>query len=189
MTDAPGEQARPRYGEFATPEEQRARIRASDPTGSLQQRPDPAFAPAATPGSAAGAPAIDPLPAAAPRRLADRIVTFALLGYGAINVLFTVTSLMDFPSLARAYFDLMGITEPFTNVTQGRTWGTIAAVVLVVGYLVTLWLSWRRVRAGKLAWWIPLVGAVVTQLTAGVCMVVPIMGDPAVAAFLAGSVG
>ena len=36
--------------------------------------------------------------------------------------------------------------------------------------------------AGKLAWWIPLVGAIVTFIVVSVCLTVPLLGDPAIVA-------
>jgi hypothetical protein len=38
--------------------------------------------------------------------------------------------------------------------------------------------------AGKIAWWVPLVGAVVTHVVVGALAIVPLMSDPAFAAYL-----
>ena len=52
-----------------------------------------------------------------------------------------------------------------------------------VGYLITAYFSWRRLRAGRVSWWVPLVGAVVTYLAVYVCLAVPLLGDPAFVRF------
>ena len=77
MSDAPDERPRPQYGEYATPEEQRARIQQPDATWALEtgQAVDGAQVHAAP----ADAAPVDPVPAMTPARGVDRVVTLALL--------------------------------------------------------------------------------------------------------------
>ena len=72
-------QDRPQYGEYATPEEQRARIRQPDATLSLDEGVHPGTVPAAAPQHLAVGET-DP----GRRGRIDRIVTFALLALGAL---------------------------------------------------------------------------------------------------------
>lgn len=201
MSEA-GDRPRPQYGEYATPEEQRARIRQPDASSALEagQTPDGAEqASLGVHGAATGghAPhsgyAVPPHPGgyapaqAAPsgaRRTGDRIATFALLGYGLFNVVTTLSALLDFPRLAGTYFSLMGIPGSFTNVESGMLWSRIALVLLVAGYAATVLVSLRRLRAGKLTWWIPLSAGVVVQLIVGVLLAVPLINDPAFQSFM-----
>ncbi|MBN9169087.1 MAG: hypothetical protein J0J11_04055, partial [Microbacterium sp.] len=37
----------------------------------------------------------------------------------------------------------------------------------------------RTLRRGRISWWIPLVGAVVTYAVVYICIAVPLLGDPA----------
>ncbi len=67
-----------------------------------------------------------------------------------------------------------------TDPAGAQAWGTAAAVVLGVGWLLTAVLSWLRLRSGHRAWWVPLVGGVVFTFAAACLMVVPLMNDPAV---------
>lgn len=166
---------RPQYGEFATPEEQR-RLAGLPPL-------DAAVAPAAEPRSAVtSAPAEKPVQ---PRRW-DRVITIALLAYGLISVITTGISYLDLPTVMNETMKIMGIPGEFTNFAQGRLWGTIAAVVLVIGWVVTAWLSLRRLRTGKLTWWVPVVGAAATMIVVGICVTVPMMGDPAFMEYVSG---
>ena len=160
---------RPQYGELATPEEQR-RAAGLPPLSEIAA--EPVFA----------APASEPVIAdAAPRRPhpVDRFVTIGLLAYGLINVIITAFSYLDLTRVMNESMKILGIEGEFTNYDQGKLWGTIAAVVLVVGWSLTAWASIRRLRSAKVAWWIPLVGAVVTMLIASMCLAVPMFGDPA----------
>ncbi|QPE03752.1 hypothetical protein IT882_10695 [Microbacterium schleiferi] len=177
------ERPEPKYGVYATPEEQRARIQKPDATWSLETgesvTDDAEKTSANNTARAAGAPA-DP----ARSRAVDRIVTFALLAYALVNVAVAAIALLDFPQYAATVFEVMGIPGEFTNLEGGQAWGAAAAVALVIGYLIAAWFSVRRTMAGKLAWWVPLVGAVVTHLVVGALAIVPLMSDPAFTAYL-----
>lgn len=164
---------RPQYGEFATPEEQR-RLAGLPP---VEEQP-PAPAVAASP---------EPVAESREPRRWDRIITIALLVYGVFNVFMTGMSYLDLPVVMNESMRILGIEGEFTNFDQARVWGTIAAIVLVAGWVITALISVRRLRASKLAWWVPLVGAVVTMLVASVCISIPMVGDPAFQAYLAGA--
>lgn len=191
MSDGtPGQPAdprpRPAYGEYATPEEQRARIRQPDATWSIETGQAPVEPRATEPPATEphGWP-VDTAPVpASQRRGGDRIVTIALLVVGAFNVATTAVSYFDLAALADQAMQLLGMTGEFTNIEAARLWGPIAAAVLVVGYLLTAFFAWRSLRAYRLSWWIPVVGAVVTYLGVYVCLSVPLLGDPAFASYL-----
>ncbi|ALJ19871.1 hypothetical protein AOA12_08100 [Microbacterium sp. No. 7] len=156
----------PQYGEYATPEQQRAAIRQP-----LPQAPHPAPEPERATTTAAR-----------PRRTADRVLTIALLAYGLLTVLTAIPQLLDFQGFVDAWIDVAGVDAEFTNFAQGRVWGHIGAVVFGLGWVVTALASVRALRRGRVAWWIPLVGAIVTFLIASICLSVPILGDPGIAA-------
>lgn len=167
---------RPQYGELATPEEQRR---------------------------AAGLPPVDqvppvvvvesgpPAPAHVTKRShpADRIITIGLLAYGLVNVVMTALSYLDFSTAMSEVMRVVGVDGEFTNYAQGRLWGTIAAIVLLVGWSLTATVSIRRLRRGLIAWWVPLVGAAVTMIVTSVCVAIPLMGDPAFMEYIARSAG
>ena len=193
---APDGRPRPAYGEYATPEQQRAAIR------------QPA-APAASAGFEAGAASHGPsqsewrgadagglraphrpsphatTTAARPSRTADRVITLALLAYGFVTVVSAVPQLWQFAEFAETWMKLAGIDATFTNIAQGNLWGRIASGVFVFGWLVTAALSWWTLRRRRLAWWIPPVGAIVTFGIVTICLMVPLLGDPAIYAHFA----
>lgn len=159
---------RPRFGEYATPEQQRAAA------GLPPVQPEPpaphAIPPAAGPGAK---------PSGRPARPLDRLITAALLGFGLVNVLTSVGGFMDLSTTLNRTLELLGLEGEFTNFGAARVWGVIAAVVMLIGYAATLWLAFRRLRKGRLAWWVPLVGFVVTMALVSACIAVPMFGDPA----------
>lgn len=166
---------RPQYGELATPEEQR-RAAGLPPLGETTAEP------------AVPAPAPEPVAEAAPRRAhpVDRFATIGLLAYGLINVVVTAISYLDLTRVMNESMKILGIEGEFTNYEQGKLWGTIAAVVLVVGWSLTATASIRRLRSAKITWWVPLVGAVATMLIASMCLAVPMLNDPAFMSYLDG---
>ena len=160
---------RPQYGEYATPEEQRARIQHPEVTEALQSAVAPAAPRARGP-------------------LADRVVTFVLLVYGLVSVISTIVQLLDFPGYAERAAQILGVDATYTALSAGFVWGAVASVVYGVGYLVTAALTWRRLRRGRVAFWAPLVGFVATTLLAGVCITIALMADPAFLSALTGAV-
>ena len=159
---------RPQYGEYASPEEQRARIQRPEVTESLEAGVAPA--PEASEASAA---------AVTPGPLVDRIVTFGLLTFGFVNVVLGIAQRLDFPAFANGMARSFGVSVSYTASTAGFLWSTVASVILGVGFLITAWLTWRRLRRGRIAFWVPLVGAVVTGLVAAAFVMIAFSSDPA----------
>lgn len=179
MSDPAGDpRPRPRYGEYATPEEQRARIRVPDPAlmdPVPPAAPEQASVPAPVPAASAG-----PAPGRRPGRVWDRVLTWALLGYGLFTVLSSVTALMDYGAFAATFLEILGVDAELADPSAGAGWGIGAAVVLALGWVLTAVLSWFSLRAGRISFWIPLVGGMVFNFASGMLLLVPIMSDPAV---------
>ena len=181
MTESPPEpdrRPRPQFGEYATPEEQRARLQEAAP------------AVAVTAGSAIPNPA--PAPAAAAQTRAhtvDRVVAVSLLAYGLLNVLSSFPAFLDYAAYAETMLAMLGVDAELSDPAAGRPWGVAAALVLAVGWLATAALSIWSMRRGRLTWWIPLVGGVVFTSIAGALMAVPLMNDPAMWQAMLDSVG
>lgn len=163
---------RPQYGEYASPEEQRARS-GLPPLG-------------AEPTASAPAPAAPVRPAGrtAPARRTGRFVTLVLLGFGLVNVLSSIPQFVNMSSTLTESMKLLGIDGEFTNYAAARTWGVVAVVILLVGYAATVWLSLRQLKRDKPAWWIPLVGFVVTMSLVSACISIVMFSDPAFTAGL-----
>ena len=176
MTDASdpqhGDRPRPRYGEYASPEEQRRRMQANPrPAPPPQVEPTPVAPSGAVP--VAGE-------AARPGRMVDRVVTLALLIYGLLNTITSTPQMTDYASYAETMFRMMGVDATLSDPGAARGWGLAAALVMGIGWLLTAVFAWTRLRAGKLAFWVPLVGAVVFLGISGALLAIPLLNDPAV---------
>lgn len=190
MTDSSGARPRPQYGEYATPEEQRARI-AEPPKWMLE--PEAAAAPGA-PGVTDDAArpstqAPPPVPGAAvvaPKKRADRFVTLALLAIGLYTVLSSVFTATDFRAFSAQWMEIAEIDGTFTNIDQGTLMLQISVAVMAAVWVITAWLSFRLIARGRISWWIPLVGGVVANLISSVLIGIALLGDPAVMDYITG---
>ncbi|MDT0180047.1 DUF6264 family protein [Microbacterium sp. ARD31] len=184
---------RPQYGEYATPEEQRARIRQPDVTAALDtgQSPDEvasasAHRPAAgKPGSSGPGVRSEDGAAAAPARATrgrsiDRIVTIALLAYGFVTMIGAIPAFIDYGTYASNLLETMGVDAELSDPAAGRPWAIAASLVLAFGWMVTAALAAWSMRRGRLSWWIALTGGVVFTFISGLLIVVPLLSDPEV---------
>ncbi|MER7796693.1 DUF6264 family protein [Microbacterium sp. NPDC096154] len=167
MTDGDASRPRPQYGEYATPEEQAARIR--QPLPPLSSAPAPAAPPVATPGVRTPA-------AMTPGRVVDRGAAVALLAYGLLSLANAIPAILD-PS---ALLDLLALDVDPAGLAATRAWGVAAIAVLVLGWVLTAWLTWRAHRRGWVVFWIPLAGGLVFNAVSGVMMAIGLLADPAV---------
>ncbi|MFJ4044702.1 DUF6264 family protein [Microbacterium sp. NPDC089987] len=170
---------RPQYGEYASPEEQRARA------GLPPLSAEPAASASSPPLAGPAAPSRPARPAlgGAPAQPVGRLVTLVLLGLGLVNVLSSIPQFVNMAPTLSESMKMLGLEGEFTNYAAARTWGVIAVVILLAGYAVTAWLSFRQLKRSRSAWWIPLVGFVITMSLVSACISVVMFSDPA---FVAG---
>lgn len=136
---------------------------------------DPAPQRASAPPSA---PAPQLQPAQSSRLLGDRIVTIAMLALGALGALyfaFLFSSLRSFFSLVTAALEPSSTSLPEWIYTTGR----ITAFGMLAIYAVALIWSIQRMRAKKLAFWVPLAAGALAFLIGFVVFAVIATGLPA----------
>lgn len=231
MTDSSARPKRPQFGEYATPEEQRASIRepldeqrAAElgvspvvPLGtSSGDEAKPGDASASASGHlAAGSAPVHPGPSQSagsghfagsrptppatppvaptrygpngevlpPRRSADRIATFVLIAIGLLNIVVTMPNLLDLAGAVRTVyvqFDISG----YNSDQLAQILGITALLAQVILWVAALMLSSRALRAGKPAFWIPLVAGVVANVILIAAVSIAIASDPAFLAFV-----
>jgi hypothetical protein len=183
----PQRRPRPAYGEYATPEEQRAAIKqpadwqleglaaGTDSTQAAPQQPLPgAYRPGGPqhPGQRPQGPPPqgnlhwpqeESRPPQQPVRanFGDRFVTFVLLGFGLSNVIGVVADAFNGGRAMRESMAVMGGSyEHLADALPAWLWQGQAIIYAVV-WLVTLIVSLSSMRAGRRSWWVPVVGAFV----------------------------
>jgi hypothetical protein len=170
---------RPQYGEYASADE---RIAAGglpvEPENTVQNRasgttelapPDPA-------SRVDGAPPV--------ARNGDVMLTIALLVVGVYSVVSSIPGLLDLSTTLVEAFDAAGLGA-FTSFGVADAIGVAILVSHSVILVVTVALSLSRVRARRLAFFIPLIGGALAALVFMVLLLVAMTSDPSFAAWAA----
>jgi len=177
---------RPRYGEYApegwvSPVADAAAAREAE----LAAKAADARAVDARPGAA---PATQAAPTAGPAtpaalstgRRVDRIATLALIGLAVYNV---VGNVVLVPNFAATLLDLLRgngyDVDTFTSQPALQTAGAVIAVTSLVVFVVMLWLALRRLRAGRLSFFVPLAAGVLVTAVQVVAVFSVVLGDAA----------
>ncbi|WP_241535487.1 DUF6264 family protein, partial [Clavibacter michiganensis] len=138
--------------------------------------PDPT---AAVPGTRPERPAYlaGQEPRRAPRRF-DAAITVGLLAAGLVNVAGSIGANAD-PSQAinQSYALFGGGTYEVTPQTS--VIGIAVNVVNIVVFVLAAWISLELVKRKRLAFWVPIVGAVVATVITSVLVLTLIVQDPA----------
>ena len=165
MTDRPTSGRAPGYGEY----------------GPL---PEPLPVP-----PAAAEPQLEPVsPVTGLRRAApswDRVVTIALLVLGVLNVLTGIPQMLRLGETLDATYAAQGFGD-YTSLGLASAIGVAVNVVNVLLLVTAAAVAVRRLRAGRIAFWIPLVAGVVSLVVTIVLIGAAMLGDPALAAYLQG---
>ena len=104
-------------------------------------------------------------------RTGDRVITIILLVFGAFGALSVARSFFGLETQISLMGTLIGIEEPRVASWVG-TLGTVSALVVLLVWALNLLFSIQRMRARKLAFWVPLVAAVIAFV---IVMVVPMV--------------
>jgi len=174
------ERPRPQFGEYA-PEgwtwKPPPGEHTSDPAPQMTTPPAPK-----SPGAFAAASARDDRP----DRPADRIVTILLLIIGVLGAWSAIGSLQSLPTLLpealRQTSEMLGNGgAPFDYTPGPEVPGLILAgqIIQVVLWVLTAWWSIVRMRARRLAFWVPLVGGALSFIALYAIMFAIILNDPA----------
>lgn len=173
---AADERPRPRYGEYA-------------PEGWTWQPPaDESAAPAQpTPPVQPAAPPPPPAPAALPGErqpsAVDRVVTIALLVLGAFGAINTAASLQMLPRQFSLVYEQQGVGD-FTPPEWLPTLTMVGTVLQLALYAGTLGWSILRLRARKTAFWVPILGGVLSLVLMMVLVSIVFLNDPTFVAYI-----
>ena len=167
-TEAEGAESSPRQGSGRVPGVPH-NLGAGSRSGASAQAPQQAPAAATPPASGQQPPSSSnpggPAPFRAtaqqptPRR-GDKVITIVLLVVGALGALNMAGSLLQLPGTMSMMAEALGVND-FSAPSGLATVGTVGAIAVIAVYALNLIYSIQRLRAGKLAFWVPLVAAVI----------------------------
>jgi hypothetical protein len=175
MTD---ERPRPKYGEYAP-------IDAAAQPDAVATQPAPvepraADIPAVT--SPEPSQAIDGTDAAAaprhPHRTWDVVLTTALLLMGVYSVVTSADDFLHLGPLLSQLYATQGIGE-YTSTELAAAVGVALVIAQVVVLVVTIVISLVFLARHRIAFYIPLAGAVLNVIVIVACLLIAMLGDPA----------
>ena len=191
---------RPEYGEYASPAEQ------AEAMGITEAELAAVSAPKAAPGKADEKPAaaVDtpaesasplpppraedaiPLPPPAATALPasrrwDRTATFAMLFFGVYALVISVASFRELGPAMQQTTEQFGYGE-FTSFALANSFGFWLSLIQPVIFVITAGIALIRLRAGKLSFFVPLIGAVVSGIVVLVFLTILLYSDPALSA-------
>ncbi len=162
------------YGEYATPEEQQRAKGLPEPLAD--EAPADAAQPTPTAAPSAAAPHPEPAPSRHPHPV-DRIVTLVLLALGLFVWLNGIPGYLALADALQTVFDqLEGGT--YAAADTAAALGVTALVVQAAIWGATAASAWFAMKRGKLAWWIPVVGAALYFIASMVVVSIALFADP-----------
>ncbi|MEV8339076.1 DUF6264 family protein [Leucobacter sp. NPDC077196] len=96
-------------------------------------------------------------------RMADRVITIILLVLGMFGSLNFAASMMNLPASLSVMGSILEV-EDFTVPSWVGTVGTVTAIAIFAVFAVSLIFSIQRMRARKLAFWVPLTAGAIVVL-------------------------
>jgi len=112
------------------------------------------------------------------------VLTLTLITIGIVDVVSSFATFSDLPGTLRTLYLAQRIGE-YTNTQLALSVGAVVNASRIVLLVVAIWLSSSRLRTGKLAWPVPVIAGAVSVLVASVSLIVAILGDPGLAAYVA----
>jgi hypothetical protein len=171
------ERPRPQYGEYA-PEGWSWQPPADEkPQADVPPSPAPTAPPAQQVAPEASAHGAADAPARRPAPTWDRIITIALLAFGAFGAWDTARSMQQLGLQIQTTYGMLGIGD-FTPPEWLSTLSVVGIVVQLSLYAAVLGLTILRMRRRRIAFWIPLTGGAVSVVITVAFMAVVVFSDP-----------
>lgn len=111
------------------------------------------------------------------RRTWDLVLTIALLAYGLMTVLASISGAGDLGRTIDQVYAIQGLGDYRPSALAG-TLTTVANLAQVVLLVLAALVSYRLLKAGRIAFWVPLVAGVLASLLVGVFGLTLMISDP-----------
>ena len=121
------------------------------------------------------------LPGQAPRRAPwrfDAAITIGLLAAGLVNVVGSISANADPARAINQSYALFG-GGTYTATAQTSVIGIAVNAVNIIVFVLAAWISLELVKRKRIAFWVPIVGAVVATVITTVLVLTLIVADPA----------
>jgi hypothetical protein len=114
----------------------------------------------------------------------DRFITWGLIFVAVFSVFSGLGDYINPRASMNLLYDELNTLNPdfnlgtFENITFAVQMGWIAVTIQAVGLAMVVWVSRQRMKAKKFAWWIPVLGAVISNSLSTACIFIALFSDP-----------
>ena len=114
----------------------------------------------------------------------DRFITWGLIFVGVYSVFSGLADYINPRPIMNALFDELNNVVPglevgtFTNIQFAVMMGWIAVTAQAVILALVVWLSRERMKAKKMAWLVPIIGAIIANVVSTACIFASMFADP-----------
>lgn len=114
----------------------------------------------------------------------DRMITWGLIFVAVYSVFSGLGDYINPRNSMNLLYDELNTLNPafklgtFENITFAVQMGWIAVTIQAIVLAMVVWVSRQRMKAKKFSWWIPVVGAVISNALSTACIFIALFSDP-----------
>ncbi|MDH6532591.1 hypothetical protein M2119_000828 [Aurantimicrobium minutum] len=114
----------------------------------------------------------------------DRFLTWGLIFVGIFSVFTGLGDYINPRNTMNALYEEMNKLVPtlelgtFQNIAFATLMGWVAVTIQAVILALVVWWSRQRMKAKKMSWWVPITGAVVSNMLSTACIFIALLSDP-----------
>ena len=114
----------------------------------------------------------------------DRMITWGLIFVAVYSVFSGLGDYINPRAVMNQLFDELNTLNPafkldtFTNVEFAVKMGWVAVTLQAIVLALVVWISRQRMKAKKFSWWVPVVGALISNALSTACIFVILFADP-----------
>ena len=114
----------------------------------------------------------------------DRFITWGLIFVAVYSVFSGLGDYINPRNSMNLLYEELNTLNPafklgnFENITFAVQMGWVAVTIQAVVLAMAVWISRQRMKAKKFSWWIPVLGAVISNALSTACIFIALFADP-----------
>lgn len=114
----------------------------------------------------------------------DRFITWGLIFVAVFSVFSGLGDYINPRASMNLLYDELNTLNPdfnlgtFENITFAVQMGWVAVTIQAIVLAMVVWISRQRMKAKKFSWWIPVLGAVISNAMSTACIFIALFSDP-----------
>ena len=114
----------------------------------------------------------------------DRMITWGLIFVAVYSVFSGLGDYINPRNAMNLLYEELNTLNPafklgnFENIKFAVQMGWVAVTIQAVVLAMVVWISRQRMKAKKFSWWIPVLGAVISNALSTACIFVALFADP-----------